>query len=351
MVAVLLGVGLPACAPPSEGWSPPSELDVAALYAPHRRAHSAVRFFNPWDPRPHRARDLARWFVSKNPYGDAKRVPPVVPVVPNDGAHLREPAEGPRFTWVGHSTFAIHEGREVVLTDPHFGPRALVVPRETPPGIPMSALPSRAFAVVSHNHYDHLDAASVEGLPPEMQWFVPLGLGEFFRARGRRVVELDWWGSARGGAWKFTCLPSQHWSRRIGQGVNESLWCAWLIESAKASYFFAGDTGYFHGFGEYRRRFGPIDVAMLPIGAYEPRWLMAYQHLNPAEAYRAFRDLGARYLLAMHWGTFDLTDEPIDLPPRELMRVVTAARAEQERIRIFAVGETWELPLQSKTSD
>ena len=138
--------------------------------------------------------------------------------------------------------------------------------------------------------------------------------------------------------------PGDEVEQRIGQGENETLWCAWLVDSGDYRYFFAGDTGYFEGFAEYGRRFAPIDVAMLPIGAYAPRWFMAYQHMDPAEAYQAFLDLRAGTLLAMHWGTFDLTDEPLDGPPRELARVVAARAGHDERVRVMAVGERWKVP-------
>jgi N-acyl-phosphatidylethanolamine-hydrolysing phospholipase D len=248
-------------------------------------------------------------------------------------------------TWVGHSTFALHDEEDVCLTDPHFGPRSLLLGREVAPGIPLEAVPPRAFAVVSHNHYDHLDSYTVDRLPESVDWFVPLGLAKWFRARGRsRVVELDWWQSARRGRWTLTCLPSQHWSRRFGQPRNTTLWCSWLLDSGKRRYYFAGDTGYFHGFRAFGDRFGPIDVAMLPIGAYEPRWFMAYQHMNPEEACQAFEDLGARYLVPMHWGTFDLTDEATDLPPRVLRKLVSERGNDQERVRILAVGERFSIP-------
>jgi N-acyl-phosphatidylethanolamine-hydrolysing phospholipase D len=179
-------------------------------------------------------------------------------------------------------------------------------------------------------------------------WFVPLGLGEWFRKRGRNVVvELDWWQTAQHGRWQITCVPSQHWSQRIDQRPNSTLWCAWVISSGEHTFFFAGDTGYFSGFAEIGKRFGPIDVAMLPIGAYEPRWIMHYSHMNPAEAYRAFRDLRARWLLPCHWGTFKLTDEPIDEPPRELRRAITAANASLDPVRFLAIGERWEIPQKS----
>jgi L-ascorbate metabolism protein UlaG (beta-lactamase superfamily) len=205
--------------------------------------------------------------------------------------------------------------------------------------------------VISHNHYDHLDAFTVDTLPDSVEWYVPLGLGEWFRERGRsRVVELDWWETARRGRWEITCLPSQHWSRRGLTDMHESLWCSWLLDSGDHRYYFAGDTGYFHGFREFGRRFGPIDVAMLPIGAYEPRWFMKYQHMDPAEAYQAFIDLGARFLLPMHWGTFDLTDEPVDLPPRELARVLQERNGDAERVRTLAIGERWRVPERARSA-
>ena len=334
--AALLG-----CAPPAE-----PAFDVAAwvpdsLHAPHGSV--ATGFSNPWAADPKSVWGVLRWWLfSRNPYD--KSAAQGAPRVPNDGSGLARPEHSSSLTWVGHSTFVIHDAADVVLTDPHWGPRALIPERLVPPGVPIEAVPADAMAVVSHNHYDHLDAWTVEHLPATVSWFVPKGLADWFRARGReRVVELDWWETARQGRWQITCLPSQHWSRRVEQGANRSLWCAWLLDSGDATYFFAGDTGYFHGFREYGRRFA-IDVAMLPIGAYEPRWFMKYQHMDPAEAYQAFLDLRARHMAAMHWGTFDLTDEPPDLPPRVLREVVQQRGGDPEAVRIFAIGERWRVP-------
>jgi N-acyl-phosphatidylethanolamine-hydrolysing phospholipase D len=232
-----------------------------------------------------------------------------------------------------------------VLTDPHFSKRAFLPARQFEPGVPLESIPPDAFAVISHNHYDHLDAGTVDRLPESVQWFVPRGLAEWFRDRGRlRVTELGWWESARRGRWTLTCLPSQHWSRRLGQGLNQTLWCSWLLDSGEHRYYFAGDTGYFHGFREYGRRFDPIDVALLPIGAYEPRWFMRYQHMDPEEAYQAFLDLGARFMIPMHWGTFDLTHEPMDQPAQEFALRVAAEGADPTRSPILGIGESWHLP-------
>jgi N-acyl-phosphatidylethanolamine-hydrolysing phospholipase D len=320
---------------------PPEEPDVATLYAPH---FEDGEFFNPWQRFPHRFGDLLWWVIRGNPYD--KSAAPDLPVVANDGRRLVGRESSASVTFVGHATVAVHDDDDVFLTDPHFGPRALLPGRWTPPGIPIEAVPPDAFAVISHNHYDHLDAGTVDRLPETIDWYVPLGLADWFRARGReRVVELDWWQSAKRGRWTITCLPSQHWSRRIWQGTNTTLWCSWLLDNGERRYYFAGDTGYFHGFREFAERFGPIDVALLPIGAFEPRDFMRYQHLNPEDAVRAFLDLDARWLVPVHWGCFDLAFEPLDLPPKLLEKAVAQEPAlNADRVRILAVGERWEIP-------
>ncbi len=325
-------------------YSPDEDVEVPAatresLYAEHQRNG---RYFNPWHPMPTGFIDLMKFVLSRSPFKSAG--PPQVETIDNDGASLSGIAAQPEITWIGHASFAIHDGDDVVLTDPHFGKRALVPARAFPPGIPIEAVPSDAFAVISHSHYDHLDAFAVDNLPETVHWFVPAGLADWFRDRGRpNVTELDWWETARRGRWSITCLPSQHWSRRFGFSSNASLWCSWLLDSGEHRYYFAGDTGYFHGFAEYGRVF-EIDVALLPIGAYEPRWFMAYQHVNPREAYQAFLDLGARYMLPMHWGTFDLTHEPIDQAAKDLRVVIKDEGVDPARAPILAIGETWKVP-------
>ena len=318
-----------------------AEGDPTSLAARH--VDGQGRFFVPWSDDPKSFWGLVKWqLFTRNPYDKSR--PPELPVVANNGAYLAGVEHSATVTWVGHSTFAVHDADDVFLTDPHFGKRALIPARQVPPGLPVESVPPDAFAVVSHNHYDHLDAWTVKTLPASVGWYVPLGMAEWFRDKGRQdVTELDWWQSATRGRFTITCLPSQHWSQRIEQGVNESLWCSWLVDSGEYRYYFAGDTGYFHGFAEFERRFAPIDVAMLPIGAYEPRWFMGWQHLDPAQAYQAFLDLKARFMLPMHWGTFDLTDEPLDLPPRELTALL-AERGGDPRVRTLAIGERWKLP-------
>lgn len=344
---IVLSFILSGCAVPPDK-TPPFNPDPALLFAAHG---NPGEWFNPWAPKERRYTDLFRWLVSRSAYSGERRDPPEVLLVKNDGASFAAPEHSASVTWVGHSTFVVHDGPDVFLTDPQFNTRALLPKRYHPPGVPIASIPSSAFAVISHNHYDHLDAYTVETLPASVTWFVPMGLADWFRDRGRStVVELDWWQTAQHGRWRVTCVPSQHWSQRLDQHPNASLWCAWVITSDEYTYFFAGDTGYFHGFAEIGKRFGPIDVAMLPIGAYEPRWIMRYSHMNPAESYQAFLDLNARWMLPCHWGTFKLTDEPIDEPPRELRRVVDAAGGSFDPIKVLAVGERWEVPDKSQAS-
>jgi N-acyl-phosphatidylethanolamine-hydrolysing phospholipase D len=203
-------------------------------------------------------------------------------------------------------------------------------------------VPDDAIAVVSHAHYDHLDRYTVARLPRSIRWIVPLGLARWFERIGHRnVVELDWWQRVRVDRWSLTCLPAQHWSFRLGQRRDRSLWCSWLIETAPRRFYFAGDSGYFVGFREFGRRFGPIDVAFLPIGTYEPRSHLRYQHMSPAESWCALDDLQAQTLIPMHWGTFQLGWDVTFDAPSALRSVIEREGGEPARTRWLDVGETW----------
>jgi N-acyl-phosphatidylethanolamine-hydrolysing phospholipase D len=237
-----------------------------------------------------------------------------------------------------------------VLTDPQFSERASPVSwagprRVVPPALPIAALPHIEIVLISHNHYDHLDRASVEALAAQPggspRFFVPLGLKAWFAARGiTDVVEQDWWEHADYLGLRIHEVPSQHFSSRTLWDRNRTLWGGFLVEHPTLRFYFAGDAGYSRDFAEIHARLGPIDVAALPIGAYEPRWFMGPMHINPAEAVQALQDLHARLAVAMHWGTFNLTDEPLDDPPRALARALEAARITPGRFLVFTHGET-----------
>jgi N-acyl-phosphatidylethanolamine-hydrolysing phospholipase D len=308
------------------------------LYAPH---FADGRFFNPWRRFETRLRDVLRWQLSgKAPYD--RKSPLRIPVAENDGAYLKDRSQPSSVTWVGHSTFAVQDEGEVFLTDPHWGPRALLPPRLSPPGIPLSAVPADAFAVLSHNHYDHLDAWTVRRLPRSIPWFVPLGLGRWLRSRGpETVTELDWWQSATYGRWTLTCLPAQHWSNRLGMPRHSTLWCSWLLDNGACRYYFAGDSGYFHGFAEIGRRFGPIDVAFLPIGGESI--LGFHRTMGPRDAARAAALLKPRRVVPITYGSAGgfpfvwYADDPV----ASFHEAATAEGFAPDRIVVLQPGESW----------
>ena len=250
-------------------------------------------------------------------------------------------------TWVGHATFVLQIGGLRVLTDPVWSRRIPGVrPRFVPPGVALTDVRPVDAVVISHNHYDHLDAPTIRRLPRDVAVFVPAGLGDWFRRRGfRRVTELDWWESARLDGVRFGLVPAQHWSRRGPADTCRTLWGGWMLTAPDdRRVYFAGDTGYGDFFTAIARRYPRIDVALLPIGAYHPRWFLRSVHMDPAEAVRAFLDLGADRLGTMHWGTFAMTKEPV-LEPLDQVRTAWAATGlPADRLWDLAIGETRSLP-------
>ena len=273
--------------------------------------------------------------------------------VANDGAFLRENAKHsvPTITWIGHSTMLVQMGHVSFLTDPIWSdtasPVSFVGPqRFVPPGVAMEDLPPIDFVVVSHNHYDHLDLATLRALAErsaETRFFVPLENGALLREHGiENVVELDWGQSRQVEGVRVHCLPAQHWSKRgIGDDLK-TLWASWAVIAPERRFYFAGDTGYFAGFARIAKALGPFDLAALPVGAYEPVAMMKASHLNPEEAVQAAVDLAARRAVAMHYGTFDLSDEPLDEPPRRFRAAAEAGPFGAERAWVMDVGETRE---------
>ncbi|HEX2065955.1 MAG TPA: MBL fold metallo-hydrolase [Candidatus Thermoplasmatota archaeon] len=271
-----------------------------------------------------------------HPERDAHKVPRIggpLPPLPSGGIGL---------TWVGHATYLVRMGGLNILTDPVFSDRLPGrIRRLVPPGLRLEALPPVDAVVVSHNHYDHLDARTVERLGPGVRYFVPAKLAPWFRRRGLPdVVELDWWQHAEMKGARFTLVPSHHWSRRGLRDTNRTLWGGWVVEAGGRKVHFAGDTAYGPRFTEVGGRVAGLDVTLMPIGAYAPRWFMRHVHLDPDEAVQAALDLGARRMATMHWGTFALTQEPL-LEPLERVRAAwERAGLRRADLLDLAVGES-----------
>lgn len=267
-----------------------------------------------------------------------------------EGAFLRANRAEPTLTWVGHDTLLLQLGGLNVLTDPQFSARASPLQRigprrKVPPALSPAELPHIDVVLISHNHYDHLDRASVQALqgqaggPP--RFFVPLGLRRWMAAAGiSGAVEQDWWEQSECQGLRIHQVPAQHFSQRTPWNRNCILWGGFVVEHPALRFYFAGDTGYTRDFADIAARIGPMDLAALPIGAYEPRWFMQPMHINPAEAVQAHLDLRARRSVAMHWGTFRLTEEPLDEPPRALASALRAAGVPPEEFWLLRVGET-----------
>ena len=305
------------------------------------------RFVNLDGSVPQSLGTVLKWSVVDRVMGRRRRSPPraEVPMVTPDAALLATPP-GPgapaRLTWLGHASWLVQLDGVSILIDPVLSEGLLGgIRRNAGPALTVAALPPIRAQLVSHSHYDHLD------LPTLTAVGAPVVAGQrlerFFRKNGLFCTELGWWETAREGDVRVTFVPAQHWSRRGLLDANETLWGGFVIEGSSATIYHSGDTGWFEGFAEIGRRFPHIDAALLPIGAYDPEWFMGRQHMNPEQALAALQALGAGEMLAMHWGTFKLTDEPLDEPPRRLEAERVRLGLPAERVRVLALGETVEV--------
>jgi len=250
---------------------------------------------------------------------------------------------------VNHATWLIQLPTMNILVDPVWSKRASPFSFAGPkrvhePGIPWDKLPKIDLVLVSHNHYDHLDIATLEALEKRdhPQFLVPLGDLDLLKSKGiSRIAELTWWQEFKMGTTVVTFTPAQHWSARWTWDRNKSLWGGWWIQEGQTSLFHAGDTGHGPHFKVIREKLGTPTMAMIPIGAYEPRWFMKAMHMNPADAVESVKDLGLPKLsVAMHFGTFQLTDEGHDQPMIDLKKAIESAKLESQ-FKVPKVGETF----------
>jgi N-acyl-phosphatidylethanolamine-hydrolysing phospholipase D len=255
------------------------------------------------------------------------------------------PASAVTVTWIGHATFLIQVPGLNLLTDPVFSERCSPVgfagPRRLArPGLALGELPRIDGVLISHNHYDHLDRASVRALAGA-HFFVPLGLKRWFRRNGiTAVTEMDWWQRYSCHGQRLHCVPAQHFSGRGVHDHNRSLWAGWVVETNLGNVYFAGDTGYAPIFERIGERLGPMRLALIPIGSYRPRWFLGDRHVDAAEAVRIHREVRARRSIGMHWGTFQLSREPLAEPPLYLAQARAVAGLGAADFGVLGIGET-----------
>lgn len=316
-------------------------------YAGPRSDHfDGQRFFNPGQPGTDRTlRDILRWRWHAHP----ARWPAHVPVTP---ARPEARVAGLRVTAVGHSTLLIQAAGLNILTDPVWSDRASPVSfagprRVTAPGIAFEHLPPIDAVLISHCHYDHLDGPTLRRLHAAHAPLFAMPLGNDTIVRGwvpdARIAVGDWGDRLDLGSGAASTLTrANHWSARTGRDRRMALWAGHYLSTPAGSIWFAGDTGYGTIFPAIREAYGPPDIALIPIGAYDPRWFMAAQHCDPEEAVRIFAEVGARRALGIHWGTFRLTDEPREEPAERLAAAVRAAGIAPDRFVAAIPGQAFD---------
>jgi N-acyl-phosphatidylethanolamine-hydrolysing phospholipase D len=274
-----------------------------------------------------------------------------LPAMLTDPATLRVPGNNPSVTWIGHATMLVRLAGQAMLFDPvfstHASPLGFIGPRRAVPlPIALVDLPHIDLVMISHNHYDHLDADTVQRLAAQPggspRFLVPLGLKAWFADLGiHRVDEYAWWQTTREGTLDIHFVPVQHWSKRSLADRNQTLWGGWVVEGEGLRLIHTGDTGYSADFSDIGARLGPFDMAFIPIGAYAPRWFMKVMHVDVPEAVQVRADLRAERAIGMHWGTFEgLTDEPLDEPPRILARQRSEHGLLPAQFDVMKIGET-----------
>lgn len=353
---------------------------ASSYYDPARPHHTATGFKNNHTGSVNKTfGEFVRWQIERREQGLPKPPQQPTPTQPPDLAAIKRYASAskvlpttPQITWIGHASMLVQAGGLTVLTDPIFSERASPVQflgpkRAQPPGITLADLPPIDVVLISHNHYDHLDKASVQALARRSAaagkptlFLVPLGLKAWFADRGiQNTVELDWWDKYTFGGVEFNFTPVQHWSSRSFFDRSQTLWGGYAVFAPDFHWYFNGDTGYSTDFVDTQLKFadrqkldqgGGFDLALIPVGAYQPRWFMSEQHVNPDESVKIHRDLQAKRSVGIHWGTFELTDESLDQPPKDLAEASKAQHLKGGEFTVMAIGETRILPARPHTN-
>lgn len=299
------------------------------------------RFHNPWNPRNTGFLDFLRWrFTAKRKYWPKKiQLKEIVkPLARVEGNEIHA-------TFIGHATVLIQTQGLNILTDPIWskktGPFGMGVKRVVDPGIPFDLLPKIDLVLVTHGHYDHLDQPTLKRLRKRDNPHIIIPMGNEKYVKGAET--LDWTQSTQYGPLRITLEPVQHWSNRSLWDINKGLWGSFVIESPAGNFYLSGDTGYAKGlpFKHAKEKYGDFKFALLPIGAYEPRWFMEYVHMNPEDAVKAHCDLGRPFTLGIHYGTFRLTDEGYNDPLIDLSKAREKFQVTEQRFRTLDIGKKW----------
>ena len=303
-------------------------------------------FVNNYISHKNNFKDFWKWRI------ESKKPEPIeFPLAKNNSKYLRSNKSEKTITWIGHSTFLLQIDGINILTDPHFTKRASPLSfagpsRTTPPGLKLEDLPFIDFILISHNHYDHLDKKTIQLLLKKQNlnqpiFFVPLKLKKIISKLGaKNIFEHEWWQMSMFKNLEIHSVPVQHWSKRTINDTNKTLWCGWVIKANNFKYFFAGDTGYSKDFENIQKKFGSFDLSTIPIGAYAPRWFMKDTHCNVEEAIQIHKDIKSKKSIAMHWGTFQLTDEPMDEPINLLQALLEKLNLRKDEFTYMTHGET-----------
>lgn len=335
-----------SCTPPNfseNRWQEKIEsARVEQLYAPHEKEGV---FFNPWLKPERKFSDVLKWKLSPSQSYSEKEEAFMPEVLADTESRVLAAGERDFIAWLGHGTFLIKSGAAVWLVDPMFSKRALLPARKTAPALSAHVI-NKLFpdvnVVISHNHYDHLDADSISQLSEKYTFYLPKGLHKVvveWQPKAR-IIEMDWWQtiSIRDG-YEIHCLPAQHWSRRATGGENTSLWASYMFVTPQRQIYFGGDSGYFIGYREFGKKYPEIDYALMPVTAYHPRWFMHEAHMNAREALQAFQDLGADFFIPTQWGTFHLGDNPPGYPVLDLRQIIREKNLDADRFLIPAIGQ------------
>jgi L-ascorbate metabolism protein UlaG (beta-lactamase superfamily) len=258
-------------------------------------------------------------------------------------------AEKYRLTFINHATFLIQTAGLNLLTDPVFSKRVSPFSwagpaRMRPPGVAYQNLPTINLILLSHNHYDHLDITFLKKLANDHdpEFVVPLGVGNYLKQKGiDRVTELDWHQKHQLDSVGITAVPAQHFSGRGILDRDATLWCGFILESTAGKLYFIGDSGYHNQiFKDTGRNYGPFKVALIPIGAFKPRWFMSPVHMSPEEAVTVHREIRTEKSLAIHFGTFPLADDGMEEPAMVLKSALAVQQVNPENFRAINHGES-----------